>query len=617
MLRILRRPDPNLDESLRGYLARLASVNNITTMELYKELGLNSGRHQMNVFMLKKAFSLDEIAMKLQKQVKILYELTFHKKFLCFTGKEEIVNYIGRMGINCGGTKVCPLCLKESPHFRKVWDINLVTVCPNHNILLNAACSNCDREIRIDNKVFLRCKCGLDYIKLTTQVVDNCECYFAEQVNSVLSGASINMNSDLKTFNFADLVYLIMRLANVISSIRFEEYLQFRSKEILKLHQIIQNTVRIFIGWPNNFFSFLDELMTLEKQKKYDHYKNSFRRLFKLFYYELINSNYDFIRNQFESFIVNNWKEGLMPYNTLVKISANNSRTILAGGYAGKILRMSLRGIVSLIEKGDIEGIVSVTKKHKTVLVRRESLEKYQNKRETYMTKEEMMRFLQVNQKVAERLISSGIISGNITSYGKKIWLLSKNDIRDFYQTFYNNSNNNQIDMRDIISFRDSVRILGLNRIKVEELYYAVKNKKITPIFIGGNGFEMNSFYFKVQQIKNKSLFIEKMISVRRASSILKTSPLYIMSWIKRGFIKASTTKGNHTRINLEELFRFQNKYITLKEIMKIKEINTLKLLEEFERINIKALTGPQVDGGKGYLFLRADFAKLNLFLEE
>jgi hypothetical protein len=305
--RILKRPDPYLDESLRGYLARLASVNNITTMELYKEMGLKSGKHQMNVFMLRKSsFSLDEIALKIQKQVKTLYELTFHSQFAFFVGREEIINYIGRMGINCGGTKVCPLCLKESPHYRKIWDINLVTVCPKHNILLNVACSNCDREIKIDNKVFLRCKCGVDYINLTTQVVENCECYFAEQMDAVLSGSSINMNSDLQNFNFVDLAYLIMRVANVISSILFEEYLQFRSKEILKLHQIIQKTVRIFIGWPNNFFSFLDELMTLEKQKKYDHYKNSFRRLYKLFYFELINSKYDFIRNEFESFIVNN-----------------------------------------------------------------------------------------------------------------------------------------------------------------------------------------------------------------------------------------------------------------------------------------------------------------------
>ncbi|MDQ0874388.1 hypothetical protein QFZ77_003047 [Paenibacillus sp. V4I3] len=96
-----------------------------------------------------------------------------------------------------------------------------------------------------------------------------------------------------------------------------------------------------------------------------------------------------------------------MPYNTLTKISGNNTSIILTGSHAAKILRMTLAGIVSLIEDGDLEGIVSFTNKNKTVLVRRESVERYQNKRETYMTKEEMMRFLQVNQKVAERLISS------------------------------------------------------------------------------------------------------------------------------------------------------------------------------------------------------------------
>lgn len=48
MQRILKRPDPYSDESLRGYLARLASVNKVTTMELYKEMGLKTGKHQMN-----------------------------------------------------------------------------------------------------------------------------------------------------------------------------------------------------------------------------------------------------------------------------------------------------------------------------------------------------------------------------------------------------------------------------------------------------------------------------------------------------------------------------------------------------------------------------------------
>lgn len=41
-------PDPFTDESLRGYLARLAAENGISIMRFYKEMCLNSGKHLIN-----------------------------------------------------------------------------------------------------------------------------------------------------------------------------------------------------------------------------------------------------------------------------------------------------------------------------------------------------------------------------------------------------------------------------------------------------------------------------------------------------------------------------------------------------------------------------------------
>jgi hypothetical protein len=48
---LLQRPYPFPDESLKGYIARLAVLNMVPIIELYREVQLTSGKHPANLFM--------------------------------------------------------------------------------------------------------------------------------------------------------------------------------------------------------------------------------------------------------------------------------------------------------------------------------------------------------------------------------------------------------------------------------------------------------------------------------------------------------------------------------------------------------------------------------------
>jgi hypothetical protein len=63
-------------------------------------------------------------------------------RLLGHTVHEEMVSLARR--------RACPLCLRESPHHRAIWNASLVTVCPEHGVLLADRCPRleCGRPMR-------------------------------------------------------------------------------------------------------------------------------------------------------------------------------------------------------------------------------------------------------------------------------------------------------------------------------------------------------------------------------------------------------------------------------------------------------------------------------------
>ncbi len=149
--RLLRTPSPYADESLAGYLLRLAQSNYYQTPTWILNLAKNQGR-QIH-------FPLNSNKpIKLSQLIQVDEELLKSIAFGAIT-KDNIVKY----SVYQGATRLCSDCLKKSLYSRLIWDSPMSGICPIHRCHLLDLCPECQQPIKWSRPSVAQCQCGFDF----------------------------------------------------------------------------------------------------------------------------------------------------------------------------------------------------------------------------------------------------------------------------------------------------------------------------------------------------------------------------------------------------------------------------------------------------------------------
>lgn len=165
--KILYRPLPANNETLKSYLLRVAYENGYETLNL---LGRAIGQH-IGPALFRPDFPDHE---KLVREV---------KKHLCLTADEfkqcELSNTMLMQNHNHvvnmadSRTKVCIECLKEAPILDKKWEVVHTNHCMKHQCELEYACPSCHKPFTKHTTLFEGCaKCGLNWANVSKVKVE-------------------------------------------------------------------------------------------------------------------------------------------------------------------------------------------------------------------------------------------------------------------------------------------------------------------------------------------------------------------------------------------------------------------------------------------------------------
>ncbi len=214
MNRLLITLKPFKDESLHGYITRLAIENGASPLNLYILADLNVNKEKSNLHLITKetqSYNFTKLSMILNKCQSELLDMSFYNelgKFLDYDSHQ--INVIHRWGIFARRTNICPKCLKEQSYLRKNWDVHLYTCCPKHGCLLLERCPTCNRYIRnFGHKVSLiECMCGFKFTDAVTKNVEIEETNFAELIDE-LSTSTSNLTHSLNPLYDLELRHLL------------------------------------------------------------------------------------------------------------------------------------------------------------------------------------------------------------------------------------------------------------------------------------------------------------------------------------------------------------------------------------------------------------------------
>ena len=218
--------------------------------------------------------------------------------------------------------------MEAKGYIRNIWELITITTCYEHSCMLIDKCPCCTKRFIWDEWLLESCtNCFVSWSEIAyqggIQVADE-----DTSLTRMLS-SKVGLYEEPIQGQIPDLFYNLSfeSCVNLISLMAwtfpgeevFRQMLHIDQKENVKTHTLLMKAIKIFMDWPKNFNEYLYSLLNEVKiyARKVAKAKSSrirspifernfFEIFFKKLYEDFSDSQYDFVREEFEKFLSNN-----------------------------------------------------------------------------------------------------------------------------------------------------------------------------------------------------------------------------------------------------------------------------------------------------------------------
>lgn len=203
-----RFPRPREDELLSSWIARLAIANGVKASTVVKQTSLLiNGGTLRSIDYIQRESLLDCAAALVGVTAAKLWKTTLTEYLLHLsvidTKRHQNLLLLGLA--QCKKERFflqyCPLCLQDSPHFRRLWRLSCIVACPIHRVALHDRCFSCgapinvfgndekDKRIPYQGEICICWNCGFDLRESSTNsVTEEMASFVAQIAESTRSG---------------------------------------------------------------------------------------------------------------------------------------------------------------------------------------------------------------------------------------------------------------------------------------------------------------------------------------------------------------------------------------------------------------------------------------------
>lgn len=288
--------------------------------------------------------------------------------------------------------KLCPECLIESPHCRRVWEMSLVTACPKHLSRLVDECPRCKKPISCLRASVCRCPCEFDYRDLSAPPVSETEATLSRRIYS-LCGLNISKarpttadgRSPLAALGLHELVSVVLFIASQYQGLSGPTGKKIaRGMRNEELHALYTKAYSVFEDWPNNYYEFLDWRRARERKGRAAHcgLRAGLGQDFGSFYgglYRFFSSDeYEFLRAAFGEYLLMRWEGMYVPSLNRWKNPPRmrDSDRYVSRSEARRLLGVNYKLIDQYVEAGRLIALVRGAGRKRSFLIEVSSLAK-------------------------------------------------------------------------------------------------------------------------------------------------------------------------------------------------------------------------------------------------
>lgn len=297
MFGLVVNPAPKYDESLAGYLHRLGGCNGLwngEVVKLFKDLS-------------------DELVYDW------LSEHARHASWRDVSTEIRVPKFNNQKVWSITNAKYCPICMASEFYWRELWDLTLYTVCTLHKRELLYRCPGC--QAKATQKILFResCdSCGHPIITACSSLptVDESKLWISVELEQRIRGCSKNVSPGVDSLTLAQFHFLAIRIAVRALSCTHDMNMIIASKSYKNVvPDLAAAAGKILLGWPKTFHDLLNNLMDLRESSLSWKLGSAFGRIYNDVYLSLTDRCYDFVRDEFEQYVVLYWEGPLAMRN--------------------------------------------------------------------------------------------------------------------------------------------------------------------------------------------------------------------------------------------------------------------------------------------------------------
>jgi hypothetical protein len=395
----------------------------------------------------------------------------------------------------------------------------------------------------------------------------------------------------------------------------------FLSKNNSDLHSLLVRSFSVLEDWPNRFYEFLNWRKSQNgKSDSATGLITDFGSFYSALYKKLKSPHFDFMRGKFEEYLHRYWDGG-----SLANCRGYVDTTVFREKYLTKTqasiqLKCYADRIDRLIKAGRIKGIMRKQKCYRLFLVNADSVEQFKRDLDNSLSLTEASRLLGVSGKIALTLVQNeclNLLCGHSVD-GSHAWKFTPKAIHSLLDKIRDSVVQARARRLNKISFSAAVKRMGYIGCKSNHLVRAILDGTIIPCDMGQN---ISSLLFVTEDISN---YVEEQLRAQRGDGVLireatlrlgfkTTAAIYFL--IKKGVILCNRKQDNRgfcRLITQEQIEEFRSTYMLPTAMAVTLGTSSANISKLLMMNGITPISGPGVDGGRQFVFRKADIEAID-----
>lgn len=621
---LLHRPQPFSDESLSGYLLRVAELNGFATAKWISELA--SLRRKFAVVrqdMQPMAELLGIDVAELERRCYWPADWAGDRQMHLFNGEAIHVR-----ALNLGRPRICPDCLKASPHARQSWDLALSAVCPDHQRVLLDACPECGSVLSWNRSAVCLCHhCGHDLRDAKVRAADA----DAVALTSLLHRqAGLRNGKTPKDFSaeaaelplaaLIKVTLLVGATAKNLNSIGGHWPCAWLNAA--EMADLVRQAAQTFKGWPSAFHDVLAQARKWRADGAGMGLEHDFRGLYRALYKDFREAHFDFLRQAFEGYVTGQWDGGVLGgKNSRLADGARQSRMFTTKGAVARILGTRPETVEQLIPSNKLQAVVLPAGKRRFTLIARDSVDGFRAEEAGLVDMETLAAMLGISKHPAASLVRAGMIKPVLLrSIGRPRMRFRRTDVVDFLQRLEGQAPRVKMP-GDYMPLTAVLRALSFNGLGLAALVCEVLEGRVFVAGVLDQERGLRRLLFSAKGVKDfvdlRRMRREDGLTIPQAALRMKLKEQVAYQLVRAGLLETVMIQENGRPLSLiptKTLNDFEVAYVSAATLAARLRTSPRHLTLLLQEEGVQPVTGPTVDGGRQTFFRTADVAGISIF---